>query len=247
MFQNPLAVPLQLPVLQECREKPLSQAAFPPLSATANPGPDAYLNCRTALSSRLPVRPFQPFSISPVFTKHVHMQHLSGDFTDRDTKVKEVMWAVKVQGQEKGWVLGLNPDLVAWKCCSPEIIFCHAPSHPNLQIFLSASQPQRKYTQHVINTGLEKDSRRPMRISLMGLNVPLPEETCKLAHMIRLKFFLNYHLFIFGWAGSPLLLGLSSGCGECGLRSRWGARASRCGSFSSQSTGCWHRINSCAV
>ena len=41
----------------------------------------------------------------------------------------------------------------------------------------------------MINTGLEKDSRRPVRNSLTGVNVPLPRETCQLAHMISLKVF----------------------------------------------------------
>lgn len=95
-FQNPLAVPLQISVSQEWREKPHGQAAFPPLSAAASPGPDAYLAGRRALSSHLPIRPFPPFSISPVFTKPFHRQHLSGDFTDRDTKLKQVVWTVKV-------------------------------------------------------------------------------------------------------------------------------------------------------
>ena len=42
-------------------------------------------------------------------------------------------------------------------------------------------------------------------------------------------FFLINFLFILGCAGSPLLRGLFSSCGEQGLLSSSGAQASHCG------------------
>ena len=53
---------------------------------------------------------------------------------------------------------------------------------------------------------------------------------------ITLSSFLKIILFIFGCAGSSLLRGLFSSCGEEGLLSSCGVRASRCSGFSCEAT-----------
>ena len=47
-----------------------------------------------------------------------------------------------------------------------------------------------------------------------------------------LSLFSKHILFIYGCAGSPLLHGLFSSCGEQGLLSSYGERASHCSDFS---------------
>ena len=49
---------------------------------------------------------------------------------------------------------------------------------------------------------------------------------------IFLKILLCMYLFIFGYTGSLMLLGLFSSCGEWGLLSSCSVRASHCGGFS---------------
>ena len=51
-----------------------------------------------------------------------------------------------------------------------------------------------------------------------------------LPHMIVFLIYIIY-LFIFDCAGSSLLCGLFSSCGDRGLLSSWGAQASRCSGF----------------
>ena len=71
----------------------------------------------------------------------------------------------------------------------------------------------------------------------------------KLFSPFRIHFSVNHdlensflkHIYLFGQAGSLLLHALSSSCGEWGLLSSWGARASHCSGFShrgAQALGC---------
>ena len=65
---------------------------------------------------------------------------------------------------------------------------------------------------------------------------------------IRISFLNNIYLFIFGWAGSSLLLGLFSGCGKCGAALSCGARGSSCsGSSYCGALAPEHRLSSCGV
>ena len=79
---------------------------------------------------------------------------------------------------------GLGPRLESRSCCLKMLfsrmnfLLRFLPPQSK-EVFLPVYQPQRKYTQHVINNRLEKDNRRPIRISFMDLNSPLPGVTCK--------------------------------------------------------------------
>lgn len=114
-FQNPLALPLQ--ISPKVKKSHMARQPF--------------LLCQQLqMQGLMPTWPAErsvPISQSdhshpspsPLYLQSPSTgQHLSGDFTDRDTQAQAGGVNCQSLGVGEGWVLGLNPDLVAWKCCS---------------------------------------------------------------------------------------------------------------------------------